>query len=339
VDFLPARRPFVIAEAGVNHDGRTDLALKLVDAAADAGADAVKFQTFQAEALVTGAAPQAKYQTRAGKSSQLAMLRALQLSDDGHRAVVRRCRRRKIEFMSTPFDERSADFLDSLGMRIFKVPSGEVTNHPLLAHIARKKKPVILSTGMSTLQEVREAVAVLKKNGARELVVLHCVSSYPARAKDVNLRAMGTLAEALSLPVGYSDHTLGLAVPLAAAALGAQVIEKHFTLDKKLNGPDHAMSLSPAELSALCRGLREVAASLGDGVKRPAASEREIQRVARRSIVLARALPAGSRLSLSDLALKRPGTGLPPAELGKVVGRTLKRDLPADALLSWPLLR
>ena len=339
MDFLPKGRPFVVAEAGVNHNGKTALALKLVDVAAAAGADAVKFQTFKADDLATASAPKAKYQKRAGNQSQLEMLRKLQLSDEGHRAVVRRCRQRGVVFMSTPFDDRSVDFLDSLGMKVFKIPSGEVTNDPLLSRIARKRKPVILSTGMSTLDEVQGAVKVLRANGAPSIALLHCVSSYPANAKDVNLRAMGTLAEAFALPTGYSDHTLGLEIAFAAAALGERIIEKHFTLDKRLTGPDHAMSLSPGELKTLCAGLKKVAVSLGDGRKQPTPPEREIMKVARRSIVLARALPAGAKLRLEDLAFKRPGTGLSPRELPKVLGKTLRSASAADALVTPAMLR
>ena len=336
--FLPAARPFVIAEAGVNHNGRVDLALKLVDAATRAGADAVKFQTFRAEALASAAAPRARYQKRAGKGSQLAMLRALELSERGHRAVVERCRRRGIRFMSTPFDESSADFLSSLGMTIFKIPSGEVTNLPLLRHIAAKGRPVFLSTGMSTLAEVRDAVSAIRRAGGRDLAILHCVSSYPAEPRDANLNAMATLSRAFRVPVGYSDHTLGLEVSFAAAALGARVLEKHFTLDKSLPGPDHAMSLSPDELAALCRGVRRVGESLGDGVKAPRPCEREIMRAARRSVVFARAVRAGERLTLADLALKRPGTGLPPSRLASLVGRRTKRAVPADARVTAAVL-
>ena len=339
MDFLPADRPFLIAEAGVNHNGKEKLALELVDAAKDAGADAVKFQTFSADKLAAAGAPKAEYQKRAGSGSQRDMLRALELSREAHRAVVKRCERLGLRFMSTPFDEDSADFLESLGMELFKVPSGEVTNHALLAHIGAKKKPVILSTGMSDLSEVRAAVDVLSGAGAAKIVVLHCVSNYPAADADVNLRAMKTMGDDLGLPAGYSDHTLGLEISFAAAALGARVIEKHFTLDKKLPGPDHAMSLNPAELKRLASGLRRVASSLGDGVKAPRPSELEVRSVARRSVVLAKGAKAGMKLSEARLALKRPATGIPANELPKVIGRTLARDLPADTILQWDMLR
>ena len=332
--FLKGQRPFIIAEAGVNHNGRADLALKLVDAAADAGADAIKFQTFRAEALAIRSAPKCAYQERDASASQFEMLKRLEFTEEAHRRVLKHCRARGIGFLSTPFDEKSADFLESLGMGIFKIPSGEVTNHPLLSHIAGKRKPVILSTGMSTLTEVRAAVKVLAVGGCRELAVLHCVSSYPAPVKDVNLKVLATLARALRLPVGYSDHTLGIEISVAAAALGAVIIEKHFTLDKTLPGPDHAMSLEPEELKSLCAALRRTVAALGDGVKTCRPSERETRMVARRSIVAAGPLAAGARLSRSDLAFKRPGTGIAPSELGAVLGKKLRRNLAADEFVT-----
>ncbi|MBI5202075.1 MAG: N-acetylneuraminate synthase [Elusimicrobia bacterium] len=334
------RVPFLIAEAGVNHNGDPRLAVRLVDAAADAGADAVKFQTFKAENLAIESAPKAKYQLAgAPEGSQLAMLRKLELSEAGHREALKRAKKRGIEFLSTPFDEPSADFLHRLGVARFKLGSGELTNLPLLRHVARLKRPMILSTGMSTLAEVRDAVKAVKGAGNPPLSLLHCVSCYPADPADANLRAMKTLADAFRVPVGFSDHTPGLEVSVAAAALGAEIVEKHFTLDKNLPGPDHAMSLDPAELAAWVRAVRNARAALGDGVKSPRPAEEEIRRVARRSIVLSRGLPAGARLHLEHLALKRPGTGMPPSELDRVVGRALKRSLPADTLLQKEMLK
>lgn len=333
---MPSDRPFFIAEAGVNHNGELRLALKLVDAAADAGADAVKFQTFSADKLATATAPKAGYQkaTTKASESQLKMLRRLELGRKEHERVLAHCRRRGILFMSTPFDEDSADFLDRLGMRIFKIPSGELTNPSLIERVAAKGKPVILSTGMGTLAEVAQAVRWLRRAGNKSLTLLQCVSNYPAAPADVNLRAMETMRRAFRVPVGYSDHTPGLEISLAAAALGAAVIEKHFTLDRDLPGPDHRMSLEPAELTALVAGVRAVAASLGDGIKAPSAAEADTARVARRSVVLAHACPAGTRLTSDLLVFKRPGTGIPPALSARLVGRRLKRALPADALLS-----
>lgn len=327
---------FIIAEAGVNHNGSARLAERLVDAAADAGADAVKFQTFKAEALASASAPKAAYQKRttSGKESQLDMLKKLELSEEGHRRALRRAKKRGLVFLSTPFDEASADYLARLGVPMFKLPSGELTNHPLLRRAATKGKPVILSTGMATLAEVAAAVKVLRSAGAKKLTLLHCVSNYPADPKHSNLRAMATMARAFKVPVGWSDHTPGSATAVAAVALGASVVEKHFTLDKKMKGPDHAMSLDPKELKAYIAALREAASALGDGVKRPVPSEAPVRRVARRSLMLKAALPKGTRLSAAHLTAKRPGTGLPPSELASVVGRRLRRSVPADRPLS-----
>lgn len=334
--FLPAGRTFVIAEAGVNHNGDPALAVRLVDAAADAGADAVKFQTFSADSLASAAAPKAAYQMRttSGDETQLEMLRRLELSREGHELALARAQKRGLRFLSTPFDEGSADLLESLGVPAFKLPSGEVTNHPLLRHVARKGRPVILSTGMSTLDEVREAVAALRGAGCKELILLHCVSNYPADPKDANLRAMKTLADAFGVPVGWSDHTPGSTTAVAAVALGAAVVEKHFTLDKALPGPDHAMSLDPAELKAFVAALREAAGALGDGVKAPRPCEEPIRLVARRSLVLRRALKKGAVLAKADLDAKRPGSGLPPSRADEMVGRTLARDKAADEPLT-----
>lgn len=336
---------FVIAEAGVNHNGSEALALRLVDAAADAGADAVKFQTFRAEKLVRAGAPKAEYQQRqTGGGDQLSMLQALELSESAHRAVFARCAERGIEFLSTPFDAGSAAFLVELGMRRIKVPSGELTNRPFLEYLAGFDLPLIVSTGMATLDEVREAVGWIDAaRAARGLTaalagmvtVLHCTSNYPAAAEDVNLRAMCTLAAALDLPVGYSDHTLGIAVSTAAVALGASVIEKHYTLDRTLPGPDHPASLEPGELAELVRAVRTVGQALGDGVKAPRPAELAVRDVARRSVTLVRDLPAGHRLADGDLELLRPGTGIPPAALSGLPGRALRRALAAGTTLSW----
>lgn len=332
--------PFVIAEAGVNHNGELARALKLVDVAVSAGADAVKFQTFRAEKLVTAKAPKARYQKEAtgAKENQQAMLRKLELSPEAHRKLAAVCRQKGILFLSTPFDEESADFLESLGMALFKVPSGELTHLAFLAHIARKKKPMIVSTGMSTLIEVSAAVETIRRSGNPPLALLHCVSDYPAAASDANLRAMKTMADEFHVPVGYSDHTLGVAIALAAGAMGAAVIEKHFTLDKNLPGPDHRMSLDPVELKALVTGLRQVASALGDGVKRPRPSEEDARAAARKSVVLARSAAAGTKLTRKFLTVKRPGTGIAPGRLNDLIGRKLKKALPADTVLDWEML-
>jgi N-acetylneuraminate synthase len=326
---------FIIAEAGVNHNGDPALARRLVEAAAAAGADAVKFQTFDAALLTTAGAGKAAYQRAHTDSteSQLEMLRRLELSRQDHRDLMAYCDEKRLLFMSTPFEEQSCDFLDEIGVPIFKVPSGEITNLPFLAHIARKGKPMILSTGMAYLGEVEQAVRTLRAAGNDKLVLLHCVSNYPAAPVDINLRAMQTMATAFGVPVGYSDHTMGIEIPLAAVALGACVIEKHFTLDRNLPGPDHQASLEPPELAALVQGIRKVEAALGHGRKEPAASELETAKVARKSLVTTRAIPAGTPLMEDMIGIKRPGTGLPPALLPYIVGRVARVDVPADSLL------
>lgn len=332
---------FVIAEAGVNHNGRLELALSLVDAAVRAGADAVKFQTFTAARVVTRDAPKAAYQraTTGSEESQLEMLQKLELSPDTHREIQAYCDKRGILFLSTPFDEESADFLDGLHLPAFKIPSGEITNLPFLEHVARKQKPLIVSTGMSSLAEVQSAVAVIREAENDDLVLLQCVSAYPAAAADANLRAMQSMAAIFDVPVGYSDHTLGIEVALAAVALGACILEKHFTLDRDLAGPDHRASLAPDELTVLVRGVRTVEAALGHGRKEPASSEADVAAVSRKSIVTARDIPAGTRLTREMLVMKSPGTGWPPSMLGKVIERVAAKDIPADTLVTAEMLR
>ncbi len=336
----PNQTTFIIAEAGVNHNGSLEMARQLVEVAVQAGANAVKFQTFKAERVVSPQAPKAAYQleTTDEAESQLDMVKRLELSFDAFRELFAYCQQQGILFMSTPFDEESADFLADLGVPAFKIPSGEITNLSFLAHVARKGKPMIVSTGMAYLDEVRTAVSTIEKTGNRDLVLLHCVSNYPANPADANLRAMITMAEAFDVPVGYSDHTLGIEVSLAAVALGACAIEKHFTLDRNLPGPDHRASVEPDELTALVRGIRKVEAALGHGRKEPAASEIKMTAVARRSLVAAREIPVGSTITEGLIAIRRPGTGLPPAMLGQVLGRKAKQDIPAGTLLSLEML-
>jgi N-acetylneuraminate synthase len=331
---------FVIAEAGVNHDGDPERARRLVEAAAAAGADAVKFQTFEAERLASRDAPKAEYQVRAtgAEDSQLQMLRRLQLSAQAHRMLSGAARAAGIVFLSTPFDEGSADLLESLDVPAFKLPSGELTNLPLLAYVARKGRPLLVSTGMSDLAEVQAAVDTIRAAGGRDLALLHCVSCYPAAPADVNLRAMDTLAERFSLPVGFSDHTLGLDVAVAAVARGACVLEKHLTLDRRGRGPDHAASLEPDEFAALVRSVRQVEAALGHGRKEPAAAERDVARVARRSLVAAHDIPEGAAVTADAVTALRPGTGLSPALLPSVLGRRARRRIPAGTLLSLDML-
>lgn len=327
--------PFIIAEAGVNHDGSTEKALRLVDAAARSGADAVKFQTFRADALAVPDAPKAEYQKKRGgeETTQRDMLARLELDRASFDRIAARCAERGILFLSTPFDEQSVDMLVAMGVSMIKLPSGELTNHPLLSHAAKTGKPLILSTGMSTLEEIEDALAAIRRAGGPPVALLHCVSQYPAPLEAVNLRAMAAMRDRFSVPIGYSDHTEGIAVPVAAAALGAAIIEKHFTLDKRDPGPDHAMSLEPDELAAMVAGVRAAAAALGDGVKRPHACELELRGVARRSLVYARDLEKGSALRPEDLAAKRPGTGISPARRDEFVGKTLRRDRKTNAFV------
>jgi N-acetylneuraminate synthase/N,N'-diacetyllegionaminate synthase len=333
----PGHPCFVIAEAGVNHNGYLELAKKLVDVAVQAGADAIKFQTFKAERVVSAAAPKAEYQLQSTErsESQLEMLRRLELSAEGHHMLQAYCQERGLLFMSTPFDEESADLLEELAVPVFKIGSGEVTSLPFLEYIGRKGKPIILSTGMSNLSEVDEAVRVIRRAGCRQLVLLHCVSNYPADPSDANLRAMHTMAMAFQVPVGYSDHTLGIEVPLAAAALGACVIEKHFTLDRNLPGPDHRASLEPVELGAMVAGIRTVELALGHGEKQPALSEAGNRRVVRRSLAAACDIREGTVLSPEMLTQLRPATGISPALVEHVVGRRARRPLGSGELVTW----
>lgn len=338
-------KTFVIAEAGVNHNGSEELALQLVDVAAQCGADAVKFQTFSADKLVRPGAEKAAYQQAAtGDGDQHSMLKKLEMSEQLHRKLFARCQEKGIEFMSTPFDNEAVDFLLNLGMRRIKVPSGEITNTPFLRFLASKNVPLIVSTGMATLEEVQDAVAEIAKERQRlgytqplaeMLCILHCTSNYPASPSDVNLRAMLTMADATGMPIGYSDHTLGLAVSTAAVALGATVIEKHFTLDKQLPGPDHQASLDPLELAHLVRQIRDVEAALGSAEKAPAQSELPVRELVRRSVTTARDIKAGETLQASDVCLLRPGTGIAPRDLEHVSGRVTARDLAAGTTLVW----
>lgn len=329
----------IIAEAGVNHDGDLDRARALVRAAAAAGADMVKFQTFSATEIAANHAPKAAYQqasTDAGES-QRDMIARLELSRADHHALVSECADAGIRFFSTGFDTASLDLLvDEIGIDRIKVPSGEITNLPLLRHVAAKRLPVIISTGMATLGEIEDAIAVLEDGGIARtaITVLHCNTEYPTPPADVNLTAMGAIGTALGVAVGYSDHTLGIEISVAATALGATVIEKHFTLDRTLPGPDHGASLEPDELAAMVRAIRNVEAAMaGDGIKRPSASERRNRPIARRSLVAARAIRAGEPFTAQNLAAKRPGTGISPMRWDEVVGRLASRDYLMDELV------
>lgn len=326
---------FIIAEAGVNHNGDAAIGRRLIDAAIAAGADAVKFQSFRADALASKVAPKALYQlqTTDRRESQKEMLRQLELSRDDHETYARYCAERGILFLSTPFDETSADYLGDLGVPAVKISSTDVTNRFLLSHVGRMRIPVLLSTGMSTLDEVREAVAVLCAEGVDDIILLHCVSQYPADAKDANLRAITTLRSEFQVPVGFSDHTVGTAVALAAVAAGACVVEKHFTLDKGLPGPDHKASLEPAELTDLVAGIRRVESYLGSGTKEPAESEKENRGIVRRSIAARKIIRCGEVITEEHLIALRPGTGISPMRRDTVIGRRARVEIAEGELL------
>ncbi|MHB1218303.1 MAG: N-acetylneuraminate synthase family protein [Alphaproteobacteria bacterium] len=333
------RTPLVIAEAGVNHNGSLARAKKMVRVAAEAGADYVKFQAFRADALVSRRAATAAYQKKnAGARDQLSLLRELELSLADFAALAKECRRVRIGFLVTPFDTAMAAPLVAMGMDRIKIPSGELTNEPMLRDLARFRLPVILSTGMTTKAEVGRALSVLRRTGAKDVTLLHCTSLYPAPTGAINLRAIETMRRAFNVNVGYSDHSLGDHVSVAAVALGAVVIEKHFTLDRALPGPDHKASLEPGELKDMIVRLRETAIALGDGIKRPARGEAAVARLVRRSWHARRDLPAGAVLGKDDVVLKRPADGLPPHAMP--FGRRLRRARRADtAIRSGDLVR
>lgn len=338
---IPENGVFIIAEAGVNHNGCLDIAKRLVDVAAQAGANAVKFQTFIPEQVVAKGAERAPYQQANmpdRRESQLEMIRRLALTKEDFHTLKAYCDRAGIMFLSTPFDYYSVDLLDKLGLPYFKIASGELTNLPFLRYVAAKGKPLILSTGMATLGEVEEALEVVQRAGARQVTLLHCTSNYPAPYEEVNLRAMVTLRQTFGLPVGYSDHTQGIEVAVAAVALGACVVEKHFTLDRKMEGPDHKASLEPSELAALVRAIRNVERALGDGLKRPSPGEKEIMKAARRSLVAAVDIAEGEIITAEKLTVKRPGTGIPPKMWDVVVGRRARVYIPADVVITWNMI-
>lgn len=336
-------KTFVIAEIGVNHNGSEKLASEMVEAAHRCGADAVKFQTFKADSLVVKGAKKAEYQKReTGSGDQYSMLKDLEMSEAMHAQLVKQCERLGIEFMSTPFDNESAEFLGSLGMSRIKISSAEITNFPFLAFLAGFNKPLILSTGMASLDEIVDAVDLIqaerKRHGflrplAEMLVVLHCTSNYPTRLADVNLRAIATMRDKLNVPIGYSDHTQGITVAPAAVALGAVIIEKHFTLDRLLPGPDHKASLEPDQFKEMVTRIREVETALGSGEKAPQASELPVRDLVRRSIVLARDMVEGECITENDISFLRPGTGLAPREIEKVIGKRVIKNLKAGTIL------
>ena len=328
----------IIAEAGVNHNGRIETAGQLIEIAAEAGADLVKFQTFSADRLVTRSASKADYQleTTSTSESQHEMIRKLELSREMHEELIAHCKKCGVGFFSTGFDPQSVDLLAELGLDRFKIPSGEITNLPYLRHIGQYGKPVILSTGMARLGEIEAALEVLEASGTpRERVtVLHCNTEYPTPMADVNLKAMLAIRDALGVQVGYSDHTLGIEVPIAAVAMGATVIEKHFTLDRNLPGPDHRASLEPEELKAMVQAIRNIELALsGDGLKRPSASESKNIEIARKSLVALVPIKAGEPFTEANLGVKRPGSGISPMRWDEFIGRPANRDYQADELI------
>ena len=332
------KRTFIIAEAGVNHNGKLELACKLVDAAMEAGADAVKFQTFKAERIVSKNAEKAAYQlqTTNAAESQLVMIRRLELSITAHKELFQYCVEKEIQFLSSPFDLESIKLLNELGLDIFKIPSGEITNLPYLRKIGALKKEIILSTGMADLGEIEGALDVLTGAGTKlkDITVLHCNTEYPTPFEDVNLRAMLTIKDALpGVRVGYSDHTLGIEIPVASVAMGATVIEKHFTLDKNMEGPDHRTSLEPDELKAMVRAIRNIEKALGKGIKKPSPSELKNKPIARKSIVAARNIRKGESFTKENLDIKRPGTGISPMRWDEVIGQVAQKDYEKDELI------
>jgi N-acetylneuraminate synthase/N,N'-diacetyllegionaminate synthase len=330
---------FVIAEAGVNHNSSLKLAKKLVDVAKEAGADAVKFQTFKAEDLVTEKGEMADYQKKnTGKrESQLKMLKKLELSQKDFIELKKYCDKKGIILLSTPYTEDAIDFLEPL-VPAYKVASGDLTNLPFLEKIARKRKPIILSTGMATLNEVREAVNTIKKAGNNKIILLHCTTNYPCPLQEVNLRAMLTLKKQFNLPVGYSDHTLGILLPIMAATMGAKIIEKHFTLNKKLPGPDHKASLEPDELKEMVRTIKDVEKAMGSDIKKLTKSEEKIKKIVRKSIVAKVDIPKGTKITNNMLVIKRPGIGIKPKYLEKIIGRIVKKDIKQDELITWEMI-
>ena len=327
----------IIAEAGVNHNGDIGLAKKLIDVAAEAGADFVKFQTFNANRLVTLTAKKANYQTKNtdGNESQHEMLRRLELTPAMHNELIAHCALRNIGFLSTGFDIESVDLLVSLGQNLFKIPSGEITNLPYLRHIGQLCKPVILSTGMATLGDIEAAIEVIEQASTvrSNLTVLHCTTEYPTPMAEVNLRAMLTIHKAFGVAVGYSDHTSGIEVAIAAVALGATVIEKHFTLDRNLPGPDHKASLEPAELKAMVTSIRNIEVALGDGIKRLTPGEARNKPVARKSLVASKAIKPGELFSAQNVIAKRPGTGISPMRWDEIIGQVAQKDYDEDDLI------
>lgn len=331
------KKIYIVAEAGVNHNGNVNLAKKMIDIAADAGADAIKFQTGKPENVISRFASKAKYQkkTTGTKESQLEMVKKIALSQEAQETLLAYCKKRGISFLSTPFDIESINFLNNLGLKIFKIPSGEITNLPYLRKIGSLNKKIILSTGMAKLKEIGKALDILEKAGTRKgnITILHCNTEYPTPLEDVNLRAMLTIRDTFKTKVGYSDHTLGIEVAIAAAALGATVIEKHFTLDMNMPGPDHKASLEPDGLKAMVKAIRNIEKALGSGVKKPSPSESRNLAIVRKSIVAARRIKKGEVFSEKNITAKRPGTGISPMKWDNIIGKKAKKDFKEDELI------
>jgi N,N'-diacetyllegionaminate synthase len=330
-------KTFIIAEAGVNHNGNIEIAKKMIEVAKECGADAIKFQTFKAEKVISKYAPKAEYQkqTTGETDSQLEMVKKLELSFDDFVALKEYCDELNIMFLSTPFDFESIDFLNDLGLEIFKIPSGEITNLPYLEKIGKLGKKVILSTGMADLGEIEDALDILISCGTKKenITVLHCNTEYPTPYEDVNLLAMLTIKEAFKVKVGYSDHTLGIEIPIAAVALGASVIEKHFTLDKNMEGPDHKASLEPHELKAMIDAIVNIEKALGNGMKKPSKSELKNKDIVRKSIVAKREIKKGEIFTEDNITVKRPGTGISPMRWYEVLGKVAPKDYKEDELI------
>ena len=327
---------FIIAEAGVNHNGDINIAKKLVDAAFETGANAVKFQTFKAENLVTKKAPKADYQKKStGNGNQYEMLKKLELSYEDHVLLKKYCEDKGIMFISTPFDFESVDLLEKLDIPLYKISSGDLTNIPLLRYIGKLNKPMIVSTGMSNLGEVEIAVNTIKECGNNEITLLHCTSNYPTAYDDVNLNAMITLKNAFNLPVGYSDHTIGIEVPIAAVAMGVKVIEKHFTLDKEMEGPDHRASLNPQELKNMVDSIRNIEKAFGDGIKKCNINEESTKKVARKSIVARVNIRKGEVISYDKIAFKRPGNGISPIFMDEIIGKVAIEDIDGETFITF----
>jgi len=337
IEISESSKIFIIAEAGVNHNGSFKIAKKMIDTAVEAGADAIKFQTFKTGNIITGDAKKAEYQiaNTGSRESQYEMLKKLELKGDDFRQLANYAKEKNIVFLSSSFDKDSVDLLYRIGVPMFKIASGEITNLPLIKYIARKGKPIILSTGMSNLKEIKEALNIIRNEGIREIILLHCVTNYPAEMKEVNLKAIQTLRNVFKIPVGLSDHTIGITIPIAAVAMGACLVEKHFTLNKNFPGPDHQASLEPHELKEMIKAIREVEEAMGDGVKKPTKNEEKIKKIVRRSIVANVDMAQGTQIKADMLSIKRPGTGIHPKYLSRVVGKIARRGIKKDQVLTW----